>query len=215
MTYKQLVNNILRRLRESEVETVTQNSYSKLISLLINDAKKEIEEAWDWSALRTTLTATTQPSLFSYVLTGSGQNISMLDVINDSENTVMQYADASWMNKMFLLADPEQGAPYYYSFNGLDSNGDTVVDVYPIPTEAQSLRFNMVVRTDDLENDSDVLSIPSQPVLMLAYAKAVEERGEDGGVGASSAYATASRVLNDAIAYDAAKHPEELIWSEV
>jgi hypothetical protein len=50
---------------------------------------------------------------------------------------------------------------------------------------------------------------------MLAYAKAVEERGEDGGIGMSSAYATAQRTLNDAISFDAAKHPEETIWTTV
>jgi hypothetical protein len=48
---------------------------------------------------------------------------------------------------------------------------------------------------------------------MLAYAKAVEERGEDGGVSATSAYSTAARVLNDAIAQDAQRHAEELEWT--
>jgi hypothetical protein len=50
---------------------------------------------------------------------------------------------------------------------------------------------------------------------MLAYAKAIEERGEDGGVAASSAYATAERAISDAISLDAIKHPEELIWQAV
>ena len=37
MTYLQLVNSVLRRLREEEVSTVSQNSYSKLIGEFVND----------------------------------------------------------------------------------------------------------------------------------------------------------------------------------
>jgi hypothetical protein len=127
----------------------------------------------------------------------------------------MQYADAHWMNKQFLLTDPQEAAPYYYSFNGIDDNGDTQVDLYPIPDAAYTIRFNVVKRNPELSANSDRITIPYQPILLLAYAKAIEERGEDGGIGASSAFNTANRSLNDAISLDAAKHPEELIWQEV
>jgi hypothetical protein len=39
MTYVQLVNSVLRRLRENEVTTVQSDNYSKLIGDLVNDAK--------------------------------------------------------------------------------------------------------------------------------------------------------------------------------
>jgi hypothetical protein len=215
MTYLQMVNNILKRLRESEVATVNANSYSKLIGVLINDAKKEVESAWDWSALRTSFAATTTANIFSYTLTNSGDNVKMLNVFNDTDDLEMRYADAKWMTQQLLLTNRQDGSPFYYSFNGIDANGDTVVDVYPIPDGAYSLYFNAIDRNDELDSDSDIIRIPSQPVLLLAYAKAIEERGEDGGIGASSAYITATRSLNDAISLDAIKHPEELIWQEV
>ena len=50
---------------------------------------------------------------------------------------------------------------------------------------------------------------------MHAYAQAIEERGEDGGQSAQSAYNTAARALSDAIAIDAARHPEEMIFASV
>jgi hypothetical protein len=56
MTYLNLVNNVLRRLREDEVSSVQDNTYSKMVGDFVNDAKKFVESAWDWSALRTTLT---------------------------------------------------------------------------------------------------------------------------------------------------------------
>ena len=213
MTYIQLVNNVLKRLRERTVSTVEENAYSTMISMLVNDAKQEVEQSWDWSALRTTLTATTSAGVFAYELTGSGDNMKMLDVVNDTSNYFMTYKTASEFTGYYLNSNPVQGEPRYYSFNGIDDNGDTIVEVYPPPNGVYSLRFNLINRQDDLSTDTDVLLCPSKPVEILAYAKAVEERGEDGGVAGMSAYANASRVLSDAISLDAAKHPEEVIWT--
>ena len=215
MTYLEMVNNILKRLRERTVSAVNENSYSALIGILVNDAKREVEDSWDWSALRTTFTLTTQEDIFSYVLPDSQNRIEVLEVLNDTEDFVMRYKDATWMTRQFLLSNPERSSPLYYSFNGVDDAGDTIVDIYPIPTAVETLRFNVIHRQPDLEVESDKCLVPTQAVLMLAYAKAIEERGEDGGVGASSAYATAARALSDAISLDAHKHPEELIWSQV
>jgi hypothetical protein len=210
-----MVNNILKRLREREVSSVNENSYSSLIGVLINDAKREVEDSWDWSALRTTLSVVTSADTFNYELNSSQNRMKVLDVVNDTDDLFMKYADAHWMNRMFLATATEKGSPVYYSFNGVSSDGDTLVDLYPIPDAAYTLRFNVVQREADLLTDSATTTVPTQPILLLAYAKAIEERGEDGGVGASSAYATANRSLNDAISLDAVKHPEELIWQEV
>lgn len=215
MTYLNMVNNILKRLREREVSSVTENSYSALIGVLINDAKKEVENSWDWSALRTSFAATTSSNVYSYSLTGSGNTVKMLNVFNDTDEVEMKYADAKWMTEQMLFDNRQEGSPYYYSFNGIDANGDTVVDVYPIPDGTYNLYFNAVDRNAELEDNADETILPTQPILLLAYAKAIEERGEDGGVAASSAYMTAQRSLNDHISLDAIKHPEELIWQEV
>ena len=215
MTYLQLVNNVLKRLRERTVSTVEETAYSTLIAMLVNDAKQEVEQAWDWSALRTTLSATTQQGVLAYELTGAGDNMKMLDVVNDTSNWFMTYKTASEFNNYYLNTTPDQGAPRYYSFNGIDDNGDTIVEVFPPPDKAYTIRFNLVNRQADLSADTDILLCPTKPVEMLAYAKAVEERGEDGGVAAVSAYRTAERALSDAIALDAAKHPEETVWYTV
>lgn len=215
MTYLEMVNNILKRLREREVAFVDENSYSKLIGVLINDAIVDVENAWDWTALRTTLTVTTQADVFNYELNTTQSNFSILNVLNDTDDTVMLYKDSNWMDKMFLATNTEKGSPYFYSFNGVSVDGDTQVDVFPIPDGVYDLRFNVAIRSAELSADTDTPIVPVRPVLLLAYAKAVEERGEDGGVGSSMAYANAQRALSDAISYDANLHPEDLIWNEV
>ena len=216
MTYLEIVKNILRRLREREVATVNETAYSRLVGDFVNDAKEEIENAWDWSHLRTTITATTAEDIFAYVLTSAGTRLKVLNVINDTSNHVMEYMTAQKMTENYLNIDTvPKDSPRYYSFNGVDINGDSIAEVYPKPDGVYDLRFNLIVRPPALSNDTDILYAPTRAVLMLAYAKAVEERGEDGGASGLSAYNTASRVLSDAIAFDAAKHPEETIWYTV
>jgi|TARA_R100000479_G_scaffold118553_1_gene60558 hypothetical protein len=212
MTYLELVNNVLKRLRERTVATIDETTYSTLISVLINDAKTEVENAWNWSALRQTLTLTTTSGVFNYELNGTGNNFSVMDVVNESGDFFMEYRTQHDFNQFYLNQTPASGNPRYYNFNGVSADGDTLVDVYPKPDTIYTIYFNIIQRTGDLSAGTDKLTVPSLPVLLLAYAKAIEERGEDGGVASSSAYATATRVLNDAIAQDAQRHTEELEW---
>ena len=53
--YLTLVNSVLRRLREDEVSAVANTAYSKMVGDFVNDAKIQVENAHDWSALRTTV----------------------------------------------------------------------------------------------------------------------------------------------------------------
>jgi hypothetical protein len=84
--------------------------------------------------------------------------------------------------------------------------------VSPKPDGAYSLRFDVVKRQADLLVDGDTLLIPSQPVIHLAVALLARERGETGGTSTAEYFAIADKYLSDAIAIDAAKHPEEMIF---
>lgn len=212
MTYLQLVNSVLRRLREDEVTSVSQNSYSKLIGEFVNDSKRTVEDAYDWTALRDTLTVSTDATAFNYTLVGSGNRMKILDVANDTSNFFLQYRTSHWMNNAFLINDAPTGTPQFYSFNGVDANGDNGVDLYPKPDGVYQVRFNAVLRTDDFTVDTDNMLIPSSPVVQIATALGARERGETGGTSAAELFALADRTLSDAIAFDAAQHPEETIW---
>ena len=212
MTYLDLVNNVLRRMREEEVSSVSESTYSKMVGDFINDAKKIVEAAWDWSALRTTLTITTSADVFNYVLVGSQNRIKALDVINDTSNFFMQYQPSSWFDNQYMNQTPATGAPQYYTYNGIDSQGDSQIDVYPKPDGVYTLRFNCILRNEDLSADVDQLLIPHMPVVHLAIALLARERGETGGTSAPEYFGIADKYLSDAIALDAQKHPDETIW---
>jgi hypothetical protein len=209
MQYIQLVNEVLGRLREAEVSSVNDNAYSKMIGKFVNDAKRNVEDAYNWNALYDTLTATTTGDIFNYVLEGSGQRFRVVDVLNDTSNWELREASTRWMNQQFLLTTPQKGSPQYYNFNGVDANGDTQVDLFPIPNDVYNVRFNIVLPQPIMTTDSTVLKVPYEPVIFLAYAKALAERGEDGGLASSEAYGLYKTSLADAIAIESGRYDEE------
>lgn len=215
MTYLNLMNNILRRLREETVSTVSETTYSTMVSDYINDAKQIVEETTDWSALRETVSISTTASDNTYSLTGGGDSVKVMSVINDTQNCFMVYQTKDWFNNALYIAEAVQGAPKYYTFNGLDASGDTQVLVGPTPDGVYSLRFDVIKRQADLSNNLDVLLVPSKPVINMALALLARERGETGGTSVSEYFEIANKTLADAVALDAAKHPEEMVFQTV
>lgn len=211
-TYLNLVNDVLKRLREPTVTSVGDTDYSRMVGVLINDAKREVEDAYDWNALYDTLTAVTTADIFNYVLVGSRTRFRVIDVYNDTKDWEMRYAPTTWMNRQFVITDIQKNAPEYYNFNGVDENGDTQVDVYPIPDGQYNLRFNLVIPQADLSADNDRILVPSHLVSMLAYAKAIAERGEDSGNLSSEAYQMYRLALADAVAIERNHYLEETVW---
>jgi hypothetical protein len=215
MNYIQLVNSVLRRLRETEVSSVADNAYSKLIGEFVNDAKRQVEDAYAWNALSETLSASTTNGIFNYVLEGSGQRFRMIDVLNDTSNSVVQNATTRWMNEQFLLTSVQRGSPAYYNFNGTDSNGDTQVDLFPIPNGVYEIRFNIIKPQVALSGDADTLLVPSEPVIFNATARAIAERGEDGGIASGEMYTIYKQSLADAIAIESGRYIEESAWMAI
>jgi hypothetical protein len=215
MNYIQIVNSILRRLRETEVSSVQDNAYSKLIGEFVNDAKRQVEDAYAWNALSETLTASTSANIFNYVLVGSGQRFRVIDVLNDTSNSVVQNATTRWMNDQFLLTSVQKGSPAYYNFNGTNSNGDTQVDLFPIPNGVYEVRFNVIKPQVALSADADVLLVPSEPVIFNAAARAIAERGEDGGILAGEMAFIYNQSLADAIAIESGRYIEESAWMAI
>lgn len=212
MTYLEIVNKVLKRLRENEVSTVSENAYSKLIGEFVNDVKREIEDMWNWDALRTTLSANTANGLFNYVLVGSGTRFRVLDVINDTSDHVMQYRPTAWFDTVFLAQNNQNGSPIFYNFNGVDENNDSQVDLFPIPDDVYAIRFNLVLPQEDLTADTDKPLIDATAIIYGAVARAIEERGDDGGlVAAEQRY---RGYLADLIAIEANRRPNEIIWVE-
>jgi len=215
MTYLQLVNAVLRRIRADEVSTVSETRYSALIGDLVNDAKDLVAAAWDWSALRPTIIVTTVSGTQSYSLTGSRDDVKILEVTNATSTIFLQYVTDHWMINQSLNSSTTNSSPSYYTFDGVDSNGDSKIKVFPIPDGVYTLNFKAVVRNPTLTANATQIVIPTAPILHLAVALAARERGETGGQTTVEYFSVADQYLADAVSLDANKHPEELIFKVV
>ena len=214
-TYLQLVNNVLVRLRENEVSSVSDTPYSSLIGVLVNDAKREVENATMWQINNTTIVVPTVAGQRNYTMTGSGQRFRLHQALTDTQDVELQQVAANWLDKQYYLGTVQNAAPCYYNFNGVDASGDTQVDVWPRPDGVYSLRFDMNVPQADLSANSDIIKVPGHLVQLLAYAKAVAERGEDGGTTFNEIYQQYRLALADEIAIERNRYGEDVVWEGV
>jgi hypothetical protein len=212
MTYLELVNNVLRRLRETEVSSVNDSAYSKMIAQFVNDAKREVEDSWQWNALYDTITVSAVADTYNYTLTDAGVRFKVVDVLNDTKDTFLNVAPTAWLNQFYAMTPLQKGSPTYYNFRGTDSNGDTKVNLFPVPDSSYTIRFHVIKPQAVLTNNADVIKVPSEPVTFLAYAKALAERGEDGGLASSEAYGLYRQSLADHIAIEQGRNQDFEIW---
>ena len=208
MTYLELVNDVLIRLREPTVATVTATSYSTLIGKFVNDAKRQIEDAFWWNILGTTITITTSAGTYSYALTGSGQKFQVIDVLNTTSNIGMKNIDFASMNRKQNFSTPVSGIPSEYAFDGVNGSYDTKVNIYPRPDGVYTIPFSLSVPQATLTLDQTVVLVPDVLVVQNAYARALVERGEDGGLSSSEAFLLYKSMLSDYIALEGTRYPE-------
>lgn len=214
-TYLQLVNNVLVRLRENEVSSVSDTPYSSLIGVFVNDAKREVENATMWQALNQTIVLPTVAGQRNYSLTGSGQRFRTHQVLNDTEDITVRQVDANWLDRQYFLGTVQDAAPCYYNYSGVDASGDTKVDLWPRPDGIYQLRFDLNIPQNDLSANSDIIVVPAHLVQLLAYAKAIGERGEDGGTTFNEVYQQYRLALADEIAIERNRYDEDVVWESV
>jgi len=187
-----LVNRILRRLREDEATTTADTSYSKLMIDFINEAKREVEDEWDWLNQRSTIIITTAASTFRYSLTGSRDRarllmdptkgspwLDMFDTTNDSQLRLAP--SAAWMTRQ-KLSDTTNSNPIWADIPGSDGT-DLYLDLHPTPGSVVLVHVQMSIPQADFgqtsSDDTTTLTVPDYPVFLRALELARDERGED------------------------------------
>lgn len=228
--YLGLVNDVLVKLREPQVTSVSDNTYSALIGSLVNDAKREVEEAWQWSHLQdsfssnfTVANAGVVP--FSGVvcnLSGAAPRIraqiwqdlstSSYIVRHDTVGFASlldqtQYADANSFVQRKAAADASFGTiPSSFFMTRAQATPTAaptlVINCFPLPDKTYP--FTVVIKNpqSSLSADTDVLFVPQAPVIMRAYLFALYERGEELGEALTLTSVKADLALSDAISDD-------------
>jgi hypothetical protein len=207
MTYLEMINDVLTRLRESSVSTNSETTYSALIGKFVNDAKRQVEDAFNWNVLDQDITINTTAGTYQYALTGAGSKFQLQDAINITSNVTLQNVPFVVMNRRQNFATPVSGIPSEFCFEGF-SNGDAKVTLYPRPDNVYNLKFTLTVPQAPLTSDSTSILVPDVLVVQNAYARALVERGEDGGLSSSEAYQLYRSMLSDYIALEGTRFPD-------
>jgi len=216
-TWLSLTNDLQERLREDETAAVSTNTYSALLSQFVNQAKREIEDAHDWSSLKTVLTVTTSASTATYTITGSNERSRVYTknkVIYDSTNkSKLIPITAEYLHtNTYLVNSVQEAPPQYYIMSGI-SSGELQITFYPTPAGTYTIKLPMVVPQADFTTGSTTLTVPAWPVFLRAYALALAERGEDGGTTTGEAGTQAWLALNQAITTDTGNSTDaDIIW---
>lgn len=214
-TYLDLVNDVLIRLREPEVANVSDTSYSKLIGKFVNDAKRQVENSYDWNDISETFTFNTSASTYQYALTGVNSRYKILQVIDNTKNIELNPCTVAWFNRQITQDNPTNNDPYMYVVDGVNASRKPYLNLWPIPSGTNSINVYLVNPQNDLSDDTDVLYVPYEPVVLGAFARALVERGEDGGLNSSEAYQLFRTSLSDQIALESSRSVEGANWSPV
>lgn len=233
MTYLELVNQVLIRLREEtiEAEQLNINPYYRVIGALVNDAKDMVEDAWQWNALRGTeyipLPSNTMGTYsvpdsannnFVIKRVATYKNNSTVDFDNGSQRTYLNWLNVAQMRQRYQHPDSvTKGKPNSFALSGQDVDGNISLQVYPKPAgTAPNVEYWLEVdyskKQAPLVEANDTIKVPPLPVYSYATALASRERGEIGGTSTAEWFQMAERYLSDAIAYDSALYADELNW---
>lgn len=156
-----IVNNVLRRLREDTVTSVADNAYSQLIAMFINDGMREVQEAYDWRMLDSSVHFSTVNGQTEYDLSAtvdttgdvvSGGNTTNLDSMLRWDNSThrpmaFSYDDSNQGEgcQMWLLQDHARGRrqlqdtdqtneePVHFSIHQLSDGAGLGASLWPTP----------------------------------------------------------------------------------
>jgi len=228
MTYRQVINSVLRRLREDSIgsdwsgaliDASGPSDYQVLIGDFVNEVKREVEDAWDWTSLRRVETVATVADSRTYTIPGTSQRTRLLSVQEQEQGQMLQGVPDSWIRSTQYPSPDSSGVPSYFSINstvsGLGEVGALRAQLYPKPDQVYNVNYYVVDPQDDLTNATDTLTCPEFPVIMGVWARAIAERGEDGGTLSDMAQMQYQQALSDAIQQDVGRHSDEVIWNGV
>lgn len=219
-TVLNVTNSVLRLLREDTVSASEwdNDDYAQFLLELINQTKREIEDAWNWSFLREEIQVTTTGGQATTDVTGTNKRTRILQVINTDEDIIVYPIPYNRYLHLENLGSTTNEKPAYYveASDSVDTTDVRTVQWWPVPDTSYNMSFFVVNPQSDYTDDTDTLAIPHHPLILGVLAKAVRERGEEGGRSLLDVQEDYRKALADAISQDAqSRMVEETTWQVV
>jgi hypothetical protein len=218
LTFLQIVNRVLERMRETAVGSYDSTDYSTMIAGMVNSVKSEIESSWQWHAMRDTYTVTCSDGVAQYALTDAGMAAKVIDAWNTTHGLQLCKGTVAGFNQKFFGVGSnsvQTGSPTQYLQAGLDASHDPVVDVWPVPATGylDTLKFNVYTPQDDLAANGTVPLVPQNVLIEETIARALNERGDEmAPKPAPGETFIMQDLLDTAIAMDGGYDDDEMDW---
>jgi hypothetical protein len=222
MTYREIINSVLRRLREDTIDSdwsgdligsTGPTDYQVMIGDFVNEVKREVEDAWDWTSLRRTETVATVSGTRTYNLPSTTQRTRIISVQEQGKGGNLSLVPYDWIKRMRYPTEVSS-IPSHFSIVGT-SSGLLTTQLYPKADAVYSVDFHLIDPQDNLTAATTALIAPEYPIILGVWARAIAERGEDGGALSDMAQLQYSQALADSISQDAGRHTSEVTWNAV
>ena len=178
-TVLQIINKILVRLRESEVGTVNETEYSLTLLRLINDAKREVEDSFDWVALQTTVTVSTVAGTQTYAVENAGagaftnQRSRLLDVYNTTTDVRLTPRPFEWIRIQTQANNEDQQEPFAYAHAVYNNTQSMNIRFFLVPDAVYAMDVEVIIPEEDMTTETDYTKVPWYPVYLKALALAI------------------------------------------
>lgn len=207
-----LLNNVLTGLRKgnlpSNTTTIT-DTYHLLVLQFLNTAKRAVEAAWDWQALRRTVTVTTAQGVDEYELSISGgadadvgprsrllyerttpdgpietsvrYSSSRPQVFDVTDSQEYRVNESTWetLERVHFTDNDEQERPQIFALRR--TNSAIKLRLWPTPAGARTLKLRFVIPQDDLPATDVNTTDLAIPADMAVWLRALVIANEERG----------------------------------
>lgn len=192
-----IVNNVLRRLRETTVSDVNEDAYAQLIAMFVNDAKADLEDInYEWSQYETEIDISIlADGTRTYELTGTNDRSWLLRDFQDNKVPAAYDVTSGEVAQLFdcplkelrreyaltnNIVDVEQPKTFAIAFDN-DNGGWEIILLWGSSTARTWRTYWYVPQADlaiDGTDDDTEIKLPQRPIELRAYYYALAERGE-------------------------------------
>lgn len=229
MTLLELVNKVLRRLREEEVAALSTSDYARLIGEFASDIHQDVALEHDWTSGYKEAKFDCVVNQRTYNLAATTANGGDIVVGNSVTNAgsepatlgqayVYESSSSTEPKSTLVLVDPAvfqnivnedtdaQNVPCYASLKLKSDGTGYEVDLYPRPDSTYRIKIPMWIPETLLEtdgtDDSTSIQIPTRPIYLGTLFLALNERGEEIGEPGNIAETNYIKSLAQAVASD-------------
>jgi hypothetical protein len=211
MTILQIVNRVLRRLREDAVTSLVETDYSRLIVDFLHDTHQECIERHDWSAMEHVVDVPVDAAQRVLDLSQNetdGGDVSdssrvpkndssllfdecglaqawLFDDSSENDGDQLRMVSTQQMERLYQLDRDYSGEdPTCFSLTMHPSRDGLQMTLWPPAASACHIRLRLWTPEDEVDETTDAartLLVPSRPLVLGTLMLALNERGEELG----------------------------------